>query len=125
MTLSSALNQIELAKQLLIITAAGAVIWYVYRGSKTIMDKVDDVTTDLAKTWVDFKNPLVTSVLRIKPQYFKNGTLTNEAYQVISQGYPDVYRVAFLDKKLRPQWLHLANGKPITNEEFVTIVGSQ
>jgi hypothetical protein len=124
-TLTAVLNQIDLAKQLLIISAAGAIIWYVYKGSKSVLTGIDDVTTDLAQTYVDFKNPLVESVLRIKPQYFKNGVLTDEAFDVISEGYPDVYRVAFKDRRLRPEWLDLDNGQPITNEQFEMIVGSR
>ena len=123
MTLDSALNQLDLAKQLLIISAAGAVLWYVYKGAKVATDALDNVTTSAADAWVDFNNPLVNAVLRIKPQYFINGALTDEAFDVISQRYPDVYRVAFEDRKIRPDWAYLMDGQPVTNEEFQNIGG--
>jgi hypothetical protein len=113
------LQKIEFSKQLLMISAAGAVLWFVYRGASKALGVVDDVTTGAADAWVDFNNPVVGAVIRLKPQYFNNGVLTSEAFKVISEGYPDFFRVAFTTAgKLKPEYTSLLDGQPITNEQF-------
>lgn len=120
MTLSRALNNLEMAKQLLVVSAAGAVLWFVYRGSKAVVDTATEAAEDLAVLWVDINNPLVEAQIRLQPRYFNNGVLTNAAFDVISQGYPNLYRAAFtLDRRLRPEYTSLLNGDPVTDSMFI------
>jgi hypothetical protein len=119
MTLAGTLNNLEIARQLLIVSAAGAVLWFVYKGTKGALNVIDDATTTAAGAWVDFNNPLISAQIRIKSQYFIDGVLTNDAFDVISAGYPNLYKTAFENRRLKPDFMYLLNGDAVTDDLFI------
>lgn len=105
---------------LILVVGAGFFLWQSMKGWQQLQKAGDAVGSYLGETYVELTNPLVSPQIKIKPSYFDTmGILLPEAKRVISEGFPNLYRVAFMGNMLRPEYHYLLNGQHVTDKEFM------
>lgn len=118
MVLSSAITKVPDIAKAGFYLFAGFIVWKAYQGLT--------ISGDAAGSWLGDKlapflvPDVVGAQIRLQSRYFMaNGDLTQEAWRVISTGYPNFYRVAFEGRRIRPDYSYLVDsGQPIIDADY-------
>lgn len=107
----------DVAKALFYGIAAFA-IYKAYTGWQSVGKGIGET---LGGWYADLTVPeVVDGQIKLKSAYFlPDGNLTPQAFEVITAGYPNLYRVAFLGRKIKPEYSHLVDsGRALTDNMF-------
>lgn len=106
-------NRLQTVTSLLTLGVVAGVGYYGYKFIKAADKMADDVTGNIADTYVEITNPIVGAQLKIRPQYFidinvEPPKLNPEALNVIQSGYPVLFGKVFEpDGTIKNQYLYV------------------